>query len=161
MEKVREAVFNVIQNRVCDKIFLDLFAGSGAVGIEALSRGARFCIFNDRSKKNAEIIAQNIHKCNLMERSKTFAMDSLKLLAHLKACEPSKMPVDVVYIDPPYKNDCYEQIINELANGGYLSDESILIVELPKGKPLSEKFGEFYCSKKSVYGDTEIWYFIK
>lgn len=156
LERIREAVFNVLGIKVPDAVVLDLFAGTGAVGIEALSRGAKYCYFNDSAKNAKDIISENLHHCRLEKNSEVYSMDALKLIEHL---QKQDITLDIVYIDPPYERGLYETILVRLDESNVLKQGSIIIAETNNRTKLPENTGNLELVKKSSYGDTIIWYF--
>lgn len=157
LERVREAVFNTLKEKVSGAKMLDLFAGSGAMGIEALSRGATYCYFNDQNKKACQIIKENLQKCNFMERSKVFAMDGLKLLVYLQKKDLIKF--DMIYLDPPYLSSDYAIYLQKLEESGLLAKNCIIIAESRKTLNLADEYQRLRLDKKRDYGDTAIWYY--
>ena len=123
LDRVKESLFNIIQNKIEDANFLDLFSGSGAIGLEALSRGAKKAIFCDSSKSAMEIINKNIKKTHMEENSKVYNLDYKKALREIKEKQ------DIIYIDPPYKTDFAMQAINEIIKLNIIDEKSIIIVE--------------------------------
>lgn len=97
-DMVRESLFNILQFRIKGATFLDLFSGTGAMGIEALSRGARTVTFNDRARESVALLKKNLDKIGITENIKVFNKDALDLLK-------SGEKYDIIYIDPPYKTD--------------------------------------------------------
>ena len=100
LDRVKEALFNIIQNEIPDSIFLDLFSGSGAIGLEAASRGAKKVILCDKSKEAIQIIKKNVEKTHLKEKIELYNTDYEDLIIN-KLAEN----VDIVYIDPPYQSN--------------------------------------------------------
>ncbi len=123
LDRVKESLFNIIQNKIEYANFLDLFSGSGAIGLEALSRGAKKTIFCDSSKQAIEIINKNIKKTHLEDNSKVYNLDYKKALKEIKEKQ------DIIYIDPPYKTDFAIQAINEIIKLNIIDENSIIIVE--------------------------------
>ena len=120
-DKVREAIFNILQNRIYGSRFVDLFAGTGAMGIEALSRGA-IVTLNDNDRKSQALIKKNLEKLNVIDRAKLICQDGISFIAS------GKEQYDIIYIDPPYKAGlnvkAVESSINSLADGGIIILES-------------------------------------
>lgn len=154
LDRVREAVFNILQNKIIDAKVLDLFAGTGAIGIEALSRGARFCVFNDIHKEANEIIKQNINYCNFSKKAHLYQMDAFHLLEVLVANE--KEPFDFVYLDPPYQENYYEKLLTYLGEWNLLLNGSIVVVESKIDTKLAEHYGTLVLIKEKIYGNTLI-----
>jgi len=135
-DKVREAVFSMIQFFVPEKTVLDLFAGSGALGIEALSRGAEFCVFCDNDPECIQVLSRNIKDLGLADRSHVLYSDALKAMDQFLQ-EHKKF--DLVLIDPPYDTNLDDQAIQACASG-LLTHDGIAYVEQPAlKKPLSIK----------------------
>ncbi|MDX9872644.1 MAG: 16S rRNA (guanine(966)-N(2))-methyltransferase RsmD [Clostridia bacterium] len=156
LEKVREAVFNVLGTQIVDAIFLDLFAGTGAMGIEALSRGAAFCYFNDSARQAQEIIRQNLAHCRLEDKARLFSLEASQLLKHPP--QELQQTVNIVYVDPPYLSN-QEDILLQLAESPILADQAAVIVETDSRTVLTEATGKMGLTRKSIYGDTIIWYY--
>jgi 16S rRNA (guanine966-N2)-methyltransferase len=140
--KVREALFSIID--INGKAFLDLFAGSGAVGIEALSRGASKVVFVERSRKAANYIKKNLEKTNLQGR-----IINKSVSATLEKFDDR---FDFVFMDPPYKTDLVVKTLKKI--DVVLKKDSTIIVE----RPSNEEFEDngFKIVKSKVYGDTSL-----
>lgn len=146
-ESVKEAVFSIIQFEIEDKKVLDLFAGSGQLGIEALSRGAAFCTFVENNKNAEKIVKNNIEHCGLSERSQVVMCDA-------SAYSARKNNFDVAFLDPPYKKGLIEKCMPFLVNS--MSDDGIVVCETSKEEMLPQKFGDFSVDKERIYGKTKI-----
>ena len=149
---VRESLFNIIRWDVQDARVLDLFAGTGALSLEAISRGAKEAVLIDMDRDACQAIKKNMEtsrlgaQCRLIARDYRQAMDAL-------ACEGQKF--DVVFIDPPYKMENTGDMCAELFDKGLLSDSFLIVVEHRRGMaPLLDLRFEAYDLRK--YGDTEI-----
>ncbi len=140
--KVREALFSIID--VQNKAFLDLFAGSGAVGVEALSRGAARVFFVERSRKAANYIKRNLEKTKLkgeiINKSVSATLDNLD------------EKFDFVFMDPPYKTDLIMKTLKKI--DAVLKKDSIIIVERPSDEEL--EYNGFEIFKSKIYGDTSL-----
>lgn len=134
LDRVKESLFNIIQNEIKDSIFLDLFSGSGAIGLEAASRGAKKTILCDKSKEAVKIINKNIEKTHLKERVELFNLDYETLLntkIHQK--------LDIIYIDPPYDSDFAIKSVKFIINNKLVDENSKIIIETDnEGKTLKE-----------------------
>ena len=111
-DRVKEAVFSIIQFETEGRVFLDLFAGSGQMGIEALSRGADSAYFVDNSKKSVETVKRNLKTTRLEDRAKVFQMDYRSFLA------ANSKSFDIVFLDPPYKTGALQdslELVTETA----------------------------------------------
>lgn len=123
LDRVKESLFNILQNELTDSIVLDLFAGSGALALESLSRGAKKAILCDNNIKAVEIIKKNIEKCHFEDCSSVICMDYKKCIKNLQE------QIDIVFIDPPYKLDIATDAINKLLENKTLKEDSIIILE--------------------------------
>lgn len=123
MERVKESLFAIIQNHLDNAIVLDLFSGSGNLGIEALSEGASFAYLVDFNKKAADTIKRNLNTIGIKE-AEVINLDYKKALNYLK---DKKM--DLIFLDPPYKTDFIEQSIKIIDEYNILNDEGLIICE--------------------------------
>lgn len=126
LDRVKESLFNIIQNRIKDSIVLDLFAGSGALGIEALSRGANKAVFCDLNNKSVHVIKQNLDKTKLTSKSIVLNMDYKKCL---KRVYNDSFKFDIVFLDPPYKFDLAVKALDQIINLGLLNYNGLIILE--------------------------------
>lgn len=126
LDRVKESLFNILQNRIKNSIILDLFAGSGALGIEALSRGACKAVFCDLNNKAVNIIKQNLQKTNLTDNSIVLNMDYKKCL---KKIHNNSIKFDIVFLDPPYKLDFAIKAVDQIISLGILNYNGLIIVE--------------------------------
>lgn len=124
LDRVRESLFNIIQFEIKDSIFLDLFSGSGACGLEAISRGAKKAIMCDNSKDAIKIIQKNVAKTRTENQVEIYQMSFETLLRN-----KIKETLDIVYIDPPYKTDYAYQSVKILLEKELIKENSIVIIE--------------------------------
>lgn len=124
LDRVKESLFNIIQNKIPNSIFLDLFSGSGAIGLEAASRGAKKVILCDKSKDAISIIKKNIEKTHLDNKVELYNLD-YELLLQTKI----KEKLDIIYIDPPYDSDFVNKSIECIINKKLVSEDSMIIIE--------------------------------
>ena len=123
LDRVKEALFNILQNDIKDSIVLDLFAGSGALGIESLSRGAKKVYFCDTNIDAIKVIKRNLEKTRLIDNAEVFFGDYTKLLNKIKE------KIDIIFIDPPYKSDLGVKALKELINKELINENSIIVIE--------------------------------
>lgn len=123
MDRVKESIFNSIQNYIEDSICLDLFAGSGNLGIEAISEGAKTCYFIDNNYRAINVIKNNIKEFNIEDKSIVVKSDYKKYL------ENTKNKFDIIFLDPPYKNKIINEIINIIIEKNLLNHNGIIICE--------------------------------
>ncbi len=123
LDRVKEALFNIIQNDIREANVLDLFAGSGALGLEALSRGATKTVFCDTSKEAIKIINKNIEKTKFENNSIVLNEDYTKIVQNLKD------KFDLIFIDPPYKKDIAVDAVKKIIEQDLLTNNGIIILE--------------------------------
>ncbi len=150
-DMVKEAVFSAIQFDVPGSQVLDLFAGSGQMGIEALSRDASHCVFVDSNPAAVAVIKENITDCKFNKESRVLNMDSLEYL------KVAKGQFDIVILDPPYGFGTIEKVLPELDK--HLSDRAIVICEHEKGLELGDEFGRLKKHKRYKYGKIAVTIF--
>ena len=151
-DKVKESLFNMLQGEWEDSAALDLFAGSGALGLEAVSRGARLAVLVDQSKEAAQCIRRNIEKLRFQDRAELLGCDWKQAVSKL-ARESHRF--ELVFLDPPYRMDDLGPLCDELAAAGLLAPEAVVVWERRTGTEnvLSPAFSLF---KQRAYGDTEM-----
>ncbi|MBQ8965558.1 16S rRNA (guanine(966)-N(2))-methyltransferase RsmD [Ruminococcus sp.] len=150
-DMVKEAVFSAIQFDVAGSQVLDLFAGSGQMGIEALSRDASHCVFVDNNPAAVQIIKENISDCKLVAQSRVLNMDSLDYL------KVAKGQFDIVLLDPPYGKGIIEKVLTGLE--GKLSERAIVVCEHEKELELGEEYGILRKHKRYKYGKIAVTIF--
>lgn len=124
LDRVRESIFNIIQNDIRDAVLLDLFSGSGAIGLEAVSRGAKQAILCDKSKEAINVIHKNIEKTHFQEKVKIYNTDFEKCLKQLQGRK-----IDIIYLDPPYKTDFIIKALKLILELDLINEKSKIIIE--------------------------------
>lgn len=124
LDRVKESLFNIIQDKIEDSIFLDVFSGSGAIGLEAASRGAKKAILCDKSKDATNIIRKNIEKTHLEKKVELYNVD-YKILLNTKI----KDKIDIAYIDPPYDSDFAVNSVEIILKNNILNEDAEMIIE--------------------------------
>ena len=124
-DRIKETLFNMLQPMLPGCRFLDLFAGSGAIGIEALSRGADYAAFAENNKKAYECIADNLKFTKLSDRARIFFMDAVGALRVLEGEEP----FDIIFMDPPYGKGLEREVFSALADSGLVHEDTQIILE--------------------------------
>ncbi|MDR0314956.1 MAG: 16S rRNA (guanine(966)-N(2))-methyltransferase RsmD [Oscillospiraceae bacterium] len=147
-ERVKEALFSIIQFDLEGRSVLDLFAGSGQLGIEALSRGAKSAVFVDQNKKAVEAIKNNLTSTQLEKNSIVKNMDSLSFLM------ATKDVFDLAFLDPPFNTDLLAKALPLLSER--MAAGSIAVCEHPKEMSLPDKAGNLKCDKEYIYGRTKL-----
>jgi 16S rRNA (guanine(966)-N(2))-methyltransferase RsmD len=145
-DKVKESIFSMIAAYLDDAVVIDLFSGTGNLGLEALSRGAKRCYFGDKSRESMELTRQNIAHCRQEDHAVTIFGDFEYVLRKI----PEK--ADLIFLDPPYKmgllRDCFELI----SENSRLSDEGVIVAEHGADEPLEDELSGFVKIKEKIYG---------
>lgn len=149
MGVVREALFSSLGNKISNSRFLDLYAGFGTVGIEALSRGAELVTFVEKDRRCVDIIKKNIEEFNLSDRVEIFNMSVEKFLQIINSS------YDIIYLDPPYILDCTTLIL-KIIDRGILASSGIIIWETSLRSDIDKK--KFNIVKEKRYGETLVLY---
>ena len=147
-DRVKEALFSIIHFDIPGAKVLDLFGGTGQLGIEALSRGAKSAVFVDAREDACKIIRENLKRTRLEGQGKVIRGDYLE---YLRRCREK---FDIILLDPPYAEVFLENALNCIAEIDILETGGIIIAERPLGKELSCEFEGFTRSKDYKYGNT-------
>ena len=152
-DRLRETLFNILAPRIKSARFLDLCAGSGAVGIEALSRGAAHATFVDQSPRMCALIEANLDTLGSEDESEVVCSEASAFLRRLIKKEPPRL--DIVFFDPPYVTD-YEGVLAYVGEHSWqlLAKDGLMIVEHHKKKDLKEKFGSLHRCRSLKQGDS-------
>src|SRR6476660_8997074 len=151
-DRLRESLFNILihayDNPIADARVLDLFAGTGALGIEAVSRGAKFALFVDNGAEARALMRNNVEALGLGGATKIYRRDA----THLGPAHPVE-PFSLVFLDPPYGRGLAEKALASLRDGGWLTKDALLVVEEVKAAFVApEGFAEL---ERRAYDDTE------
>lgn len=154
-DRVREALFSIIENRImlADAVILDICAGTGALGVEALSRNAAFCCFIEKERRATEAIRKNLTAAKATGRARILEMDALKALRMLAE---EKVRFDLVFFDPPYSSPLYFPVVTAISDFLLLSDDGMLIVESDRRNLLPDQFGSLVKIDRRIYGDSAV-----
>ncbi len=147
-DMVKEAIFSIIQFDIEGTTVLDLFSGSGQLGIEALSRGAKYCRFVDKSAVSAACTKENLSACGFIRDSAVTVADSIDFVREVR------MTFDIALLDPPYRSGLIEKAMPYLE--GKMSDRGIVVCEHEKGLVLPESYGKLCKTKTYRYGKIEV-----
>lgn len=161
LDRVKEPLFSILQNELPEAVILDLFAGSGALGLEAISRGAQKAILCDNSDKAIHIIEQNVDKLKSKSEIQILKNDYLKALEILKT---KKERFDIIFLDPPYNTDFAEKASETILQNDLLKDDGIIVIETDRKKAVMQTMNqlpmvEIYDERK--YGRAELLFLRK
>lgn len=149
LDQVKEAIFNILFDVAGLKV-LDLFAGTGAMAIEALSRGAAFACFVDSLKEAIVLIQANLEQCLLMDKAKILRLEVRKAIPVL---EEKKEPFDLIFVDPPYEKNYVQKTLSQLAKSPLVHEKTIVVVEHHPKEPIQEILG-LCLTMQRKYGQT-------
>lgn len=155
-DRVRESIFNILMGRLAGSVVLDLFAGTGALGIESLSRGAVRALFVDNSRQALATIDKNVTVCGLTPLSSIIRWDIRKNLACLKREEPGP---NLVFMDPPYHQGYEVKTLAHLRAAGVLPDGAVVVIEHAASDDLPENIAFFSRNDYRRYGGTAVSFF--
>jgi len=155
-QKVRKALFDIIGDDLIDTYFLDLFAGTGAVGIEALSRGAKKVVFIDKFSKCIANIKKNLQITKNEQNADVYKRD---YLSGLKILKQKNVSFDYVFIDPPYHKGLGNISLLEIDQSSILKESSIVILQHHKKESIQENLGHLKIYKRRTYGECTLSFF--
>ena len=149
-DQVKESIFNIIQFDIEGRRVLDLFGGTGQLGIEALSRGAASCTFVDQRRDAVALIRANLRHCQLSERARVVQGEALGFLS------AARERYHLIFLDPPYQTDLLENSLKKIAEIDMLSENGIIICESPADKVLPELPRPYQKGREYRYGKIKI-----
>ena len=155
LDRVKESLFNQISPVIEEARFLDLFAGTGNIGIEALSRGAANVVFVEENAKAQDLICSNLKKCGfLQEQTKSWRLIRHDAFRAIEVLENNQESFELVYVDPPFEPEIYESCLLQLANSRLLLESSLVVVEHYYKKALPEKYDRIALARRRQLGDS-------
>jgi 16S rRNA (guanine(966)-N(2))-methyltransferase RsmD len=157
-DRLRETLFNVLAPSIEGDRFLDVCAGSGAVGIEALSRGASSATFIERSRKACSIIAQNLESLGIQDQADILNREAPNALRRLADAGDK---FDIAFVDPPYASGVYSEIMLLLAESGLLDENGIVIVEHRAKLPPESEFGPLRIYRELKQGESALAFYAR
>ena len=151
-DQVKEAMFSIIQFDIEGRRVLDLFAGTGQLGIECLSRGADSVVFIDQSREAVKIIKENLKACGL-----SAPVLQQEALSYLHGCGS----FDLIFVDPPYDSGLYEPVLNVINSVDILSDGGIIVCESRRETPMPELAAPYQKRREYRYGKVKLTLYVK
>jgi len=155
--KVKEALFNILRGYITDAIFLDLYAGTGMIGIEALHQGASWVTFVDASRKNTDSIKKSIDKLRYSERTEIITK---KVIPFINSHKGGERTFDLVFLDPPYYSDELLKSLRCLSRSALISEDTIIVAEHSSRLRLPDTIDNLSKKKDYIYGDTTLSLYI-
>ncbi len=161
LDQIKESFFNQVGPGLEGKTFLDLFAGSGSIGVEALSRGAATVVFVEPNAKSRRVLLQNLAKCKMMNDEESARWDLLQSSAQasLQTLKNRGLRFDMVYIDPPFSENLYEPTLRKLAASGILHRDAVVVVEHFHKTVLLKNYDKLRRYKDRRFGDCCLAFF--
>ncbi len=156
-DMVRGAIMNSLGTKVLDAVILDLFSGSGAYGLEAISRGSKYAILNDYSKESIMTIKDNVDHLKVQNLVSIWSYDYRNAI---KIIKEENIKLDIIFLDPPYEMMVYEENANELNES--LNEDGIIVIEMHKNNSISlDRLNGVKYYKESSYGIKKVVYLKK
>jgi 16S rRNA (guanine966-N2)-methyltransferase len=154
--KVREALFNILRRKIDNACFLDLYAGTGAVGIDALKQGVSEVTFVEVSRDNSKKINEALGKFRFTVRARVITK---KVLSFIEWADTNRMTFDIIFLDPPYHTEEILQAMSAIGSANILKDKGLVIAEHFEKRLLPDEFGRLHKIKDYRYGDTVLSFF--
>lgn len=158
-DRVKESLFSILRPRIQDANFLDLCAGSGNIGIEALSQGASRVTFVDYSSRSVAIIKENLAKCNLTPKSPLITVIRKSVRQAIDILTERGEKFELIYFDPPYDSDIYVETLHEIDNKSIIADRGLMIAEHSHNKELPDSIGKLSLKDIREYGNTALSFY--
>ena len=153
LDRVKESMFSIIQNYIQDAVVVDVFAGTGSLGLEAASRGAEEVYLVDRSKDAFALLKQNVDNLKFNDFCYPLNMDSYEALKYLSN---KKKVFDIIFIDPPYCREMIPEAIKIVHENNMLSENGIIVTKIDSIEEIYEGYENITLSKSRKYGNTTI-----
>jgi len=150
-DRVKESLFNILRDIPCRATVLDLFAGSGGLGIEALSRGAEKAVFVDQSSASCQVITENLKTTGLLPKASVLKYEALKALELLSR---QGWVFTLIFCDPPYLSGLAEAALQKVTSLKIVTDGAIFVTEHSRRETLPERIGGFVLVRREQYGET-------
>ena len=157
-DRAREALFSIMGNAVKDATVLDLYAGTGALGLEALSRGAQEVVFVDNNPQSIQLISKNIELCGFSDRTLVLKRDLSKGLYFLAKQLP-EIRFSVIFIDPPYRKGLAVNILHEIEKTNLLASDVLIVAEDDALSELPARVKGLILVDQRRYGETGFWFY--
>jgi len=155
-DRVKESIFNIIQSRLYDSVVIDLFAGSGNLGIESLSRNASKVYFIDNNKSSIQSIRENLKKTNLAESSIVIQMDVVSAIEKLNS---QGVKANIIFLDPPYSKGLVEPTLDGILSFELLQHDGIVVVEHKRNDEIPNNIHNLQKYRTNNYGDVAVSFY--
>ncbi len=155
-DRVKESIFNIIQGKIYNKTVIDLFSGTGNLGIEALSRDAKMVYFVDKSRNSVNIIKKNLDNTNFLTRAEIILDDAVTAIGKLGQ---RNVQADIIFIDPPYNKGLGEISIEYITKHKLLNSSGIIVVEHDKHEQMPDEIHGTLVFRRKDYGNTSVSFY--
>ncbi len=158
-DRVKESVFSIIRKKVTEANFLDLCAGSGNIGIEALSQGAKQATFLDEDPQSIRLIEQNLERCGLNRQNPQIQIMRSDASKGISILSKHRMTYELIYFDPPYNSRIYKRCITQISDKRILETKGLLLIEHHHNTQLPLDTGTLRCDRQNRYGEKRISFY--
>ncbi len=157
LDRVKESMFNIIAHKIDNARVLDLFAGTGSLGLEAASRGAKEVVFLEKFKESYDLLVENIETLGFRDKSKTHCRESFSFIKGLGE-EGEKF--NIIFVDPPYLNQMVEKAILRIEEEDLLTEDGVIVSKYDKGEPIfTPELGKYELVDQRKYGNTILGFY--
>lgn len=150
-DQAKESLFNILRAKVVDASFLDVFAGSGNVGIEALSRGAKITFFVEKDKMHVRVIRENLTDFGFSDRAEVYLLDALQ---GIKLLSSKGAKFDIIFLGAPYNSPVLEEVLKLLGSVEILNEGGVVVAEYRFKQVIASEYGKLSRLRENKYGDT-------
>ncbi len=158
-DSVKKSLFSILRDDILGARFLDLYAGSGNVGIEAISRGAEFVAFVDNNRSCARTISANLDLCGISPKPPRIMLLNMGMSRAMEYFRRHNIQFDIIFLDPPYRRDLVGKSLKEICDCGILSDDGEVIAEHDVREDVPERVGELVVMRQKRYGTTMLSFY--
>ena len=156
LDRVKESMFNILGHKVYDAVVLDMFAGTGSLGLECASRGANKIVFLERFKETYDILLENVNNLGFTSVSKVYMKDSYEFI---KSLASSGEKFDIIFVDPPYLNHMVDRAVKLIAEFDLLNADGVIVTKYDKEEPIFRPEEKYELVDERKYGNTIIAFY--
>lgn len=156
LDRIKESMFSIIQNRVYDSTVFDVFAGTGSLGLEAVSRGAKECYLVDKGTETFGFLTENVANLKFTDKCHCLNMDSYSAIENLAR---KSMEFDIIFIDPPYLKDMIPQAIEKIEKLKLLKSNGIIVTKIDTSEKICSGYGDIILIDSRKYGNTTVCFY--
>lgn len=156
LDRIKESIFNIIQNKVYDATVTDIFSGTGSLGLEAASRGAKQCYLVDRSPSAYSYLKKNVENLKFEDICTTLNMDAYESLKHY---DKKGITFDIIFIDPPYAKNMIPKAVEMVFQMNLLKEDGIIVTKIDSGEEIYEGYETIKLYDKRKYGNTTVCFY--